>query len=74
VSAETPQEWKARIGVGQPSNIARRVGGPGRTHTSVVMDETRPRVAGTITDHWDGRRDACVTPETVRVKGGGMHL
>lgn len=65
---ETREEWKARMGIGQRSTVARLVGGEGTTQTKVVPDETKPRVAGFQTEHWSGRVDATVTPEPVRLR------
>lgn len=38
----------------------------GTSRTIVKRDERNGRVAGTETEHWDDRRDATVTPATVR--------
>lgn len=65
---ETAEEWKARIGIGRRSTVARLAGGAGTSQTTPVLDQTKPRVAGFQTEHWDGRVDATVTPETVRLR------
>lgn len=68
--SETPEEWRARMGVGEPSLVSRRPdSGPGSTKATTVMREDKPGVAGIQTDHWDGRRDATVFAEHARVKG-----
>lgn len=66
--SETPEQWKARMGVGERSLVGQVVGGDGTKRTTRVPREDRPGVAGTITDHWDGRRDACARPETVHIR------
>ncbi len=67
---ESRDEWKARIGVGEPSRAFRRMdSGPGTSRASKVMRADKPGVAGVQVEHWDGRRDAAVFPEHVRVQG-----
>jgi hypothetical protein len=56
--AETREQWKARLGIGQPSTVAQLAGGAGTTRTSPVPRDDAPGVAGTRTEHWDGRVDA----------------
>lgn len=55
------ETFKERIGVGRPSHIGRRHGGPGTTKTTTVARDDAPGVAGTQTEHWSGRVDACAT-------------
>lgn len=55
---ETRTAWKARMGIGARSSVPRLTGGPGTTRTTRVPRDDAPGVAGTATDHWDGRRDA----------------
>lgn len=64
---ETPEEWKARVGVGKPCNAFRRVGGPGTTKRTPVDKDTGPGVSGTTTEHWNGRVDAHVTAPQITV-------
>jgi hypothetical protein len=61
-------EFQRRIGVGERSRIGQRTAGTSRT-TQIVREEGRDRggVAGSTTEHWDGRRDSTAVPETVRV-------
>jgi hypothetical protein len=40
----------------------------GSKKTTAVLDERTGRVAGHHIEHWDGRQDAIVRPETVRRK------
>jgi hypothetical protein len=61
-------EFQRRVGVGERSRIALRHAGTSKT-SPVIREEGRTRgsVAGSTTEHWDGRVDAAATPETVRV-------
>lgn len=60
-------DFQRRIGVGEPSRISLKMQGGARTKTVVrEVGRTRGSVAGTTTEHWDGRVDATATPETVR--------
>lgn len=61
------ESFKERIGVGQPCHAFRRSGGPGSTRTTAVPRDDAPGVAGTTTEHWDGRRDAHALVQPVRL-------
>lgn len=58
-------DFQRRIGVGEPSRSFLRHQGTSRT-TNVIREEGRTRgsVGGSHTEHWDGRVDATVRPET----------
>lgn len=61
-------EFQRRIGVGERSRIGLKHQGGTKT-TQVVREEgsTRGSVAGTTTEHWDGRRDSTVLAPTVKI-------
>ena len=42
----------------------------GQSERRTVLHEDTGRPGGYTVEHWDGRRDAVVTPETVKVKIG----
>lgn len=65
--AETSEQWKARMGIGRRSSVARIVGGPGTTRTTPVDRDDAPGIAGTTTEHWDGRRDVHARAMTVTI-------
>lgn len=65
---ETREEWKARMGIGAPSLATQRYG-DGSTVTKPVPNDDKPGLAGAITEHWSGRQDASVFPETVALRG-----
>lgn len=68
-AVESVEEWKERVGVGQPSLIGRRSdSGPGTKRMTKVLREDKSGVAGVQTTHWDGRSDASVFPETTSFK------
>lgn len=63
--SESRESFKARIGVGSPSFAFRILGGAGTSRTQPVPSDVGPGMAGSTTEHWDGRRDAVATGMTV---------
>ncbi len=67
--AETPQEWKDRIGVGKPQPTDGRLG-PTRRRTVIAEEGPgRGSPAGFQVDHKSGREDAHVMLPTLRMQG-----
>lgn len=60
MTAESRDEWKARLGIGQRSTVARLVGGEGTAQARAVPRDDAPGFAGVTTEHWSGRQDATV--------------
>lgn len=63
-------DFQKRIGVGEASRAFPMKMGTSRNRP-VIQEEgpSRGRVGGYHTDHWDGRTDAIVQPDVVRLKG-----
>lgn len=60
-------EWQRRIGVGEPSRAFLTKAGTSRRRLITTEEgPTRGKVGGAEIDHWDGRVDAVVRPETIR--------
>lgn len=59
---ETREQWKRRMGVGEPQRrFGRHVGKP---KAEVVHREDNGKIGGIQTYHWDGRVDAKVFADT----------
>lgn len=67
VDDESRDEWKARLGIGRRSTVARLVGGEGTAQARPVMRDDAPGVAGVETEHWSGRQDATVIGPSMMV-------
>lgn len=44
------------------------LGKRGTSNTTVVPNVDKPGIAGTTTEHWDGRTDATAMPDTVVIR------
>lgn len=55
--------WQERIGVGERQPTSKT----GRTRKRPVLNEFTGKVGGYQIDHADGRMDAIVKPETLRI-------
>lgn len=62
---ETSEDWKRRIGVGEPQHSYGRHAGTSRVEP--VRREDNGKVGGHYTHHWDGRKDATVHAGPVRI-------
>lgn len=62
---ESREQFKARLGIGRPSRAFRLLGGAGTARTTALDRDDGPGVAGSSTEHWDGRRDAVATHLTI---------
>jgi len=61
-------DFQRRLGVGERQRLYGRHVGTTRDRPVIADDgPSRGRSTGFHTDHWDGRVDATVRPETVRV-------
>lgn len=65
---ETREQWKARMGIGALSLVVQTTG-EGSTQVRPVLNDSGPGVAGAVTEHWSGRQDAAVFPQTVAIRG-----
>ena len=62
-------EFQERIGVGERQHLFGRHAGTTRTRPVINDDgSSRGQAGGTHTDHWDGRMDATVKPNTLRAQ------
>lgn len=63
-------DFQKRIGIGEVSRAFPTKMGTSRNRP-VIKEEgpSRGSVGGYHTDHWDGRTDAVVKPDVIRLKG-----